>query len=55
MSKTQFTQCKLARQGENSRTETTSWIPTKVKSDNGMVNLRIGMTVDLKEPGDDDT
>jgi hypothetical protein len=56
MSKTQFTQCKLARQDENSRTETTSWIPTKVKDrDNGgLVKLRVGMIVDLKEPGDED-
>jgi len=53
--KTQFTQCKLVREAEGSRTETISWIPTKVKSDaGGMVKLRTGMVVDLKESGDGD-
>jgi len=45
MSKTQFTQCKLVRQDGNARTETISWIPTKVKSDAGMVKLRVDMVV----------
>jgi len=54
MSKQQFTQCKLVRQEGNTRTETISWIPTKVKSDTGMVKLRMGMVLDLKETGDGD-
>ena len=52
--KTQFTQCKLVRQEGDSRTETVSWIPTKVKSDDGMVKLHKGMVVDLKETGGGD-
>jgi hypothetical protein len=51
--KPQFTQCKLVREDEGSRTETVSWIPTKVKSENdGMVKLHLGMVVDLKNEDD---
>lgn len=47
--KTKFSQCRLVRQEGGIRTETVSWIPTKLKSDNGMVNLRVGLVVDLQE------
>ena len=44
-----FSQCRLVRQEGDVRTETVSWIPTKLKSNNGLVNLRLGLVVDLQE------
>lgn len=47
---TQYVQCRFAREGDGSRTETVSWIPTKVKhrDQGGMVKLRVGMVIDLQ-------
>ena len=52
----QYVQVNLTRaNGDGSRSSTTSWIPTKVKDRDkgGLVKIRKGLTIDLKN--DDDT
>jgi hypothetical protein len=48
---TQYVQCRFARVVDGSRSETVSWIPTKVKQrdKNGLIKVRPGLTIDLKE------
>jgi len=55
MSNTQYIQVNLTRaNGDGSRAETVSWIPTKVKDRDkgGLVKVRKGMTIDLKNEDD---
>jgi hypothetical protein len=52
---TPYVQVNLTREnGDGSRSETTSWIPVKVKDRDkgGLVKVRKGMTIDLKNEDD---
>jgi hypothetical protein len=51
----QYVQCRFVRENEDgSRSETVSWIPTKVKNRDkgGLIKVRKGMIIDLKEEDD---
>lgn len=47
--KPHYSQCRLTRTEGSARIETVSWLPTRVKSDKGMISLKVGSVVDLKD------